>query len=200
MTHLHRRARPSGPRLASLVVGVALALAASLPGAGALAQEAGGPPPAPILSGSDRFHPVLARNGMVSSQEALASTVGRDILAAGGNAVDAAVATGFALAVTLPRAGNLGGGGFMMIHLADSGDTKALDYREMAPAAAFKDMFLGEDGEPDNQKSRFSGLAVGVPGTVAGFAEAFEKHGSGKLTWAELVAPAIGLAFSPSLG
>lgn len=96
--------------------------------------------------------------------------------------------------MTLPRAGNLGGGGFMMIHLAGSGETKALDYREKAPSAAFRDMFLGEDGEPDNQKSRFSGLAVGVPGTVAGFAEAFEKHGSGTLTWAELVEPAIALA------
>ncbi len=80
---------------------------------------------------------------MVASQEAVASRVGVDILKKGGNAVDAAIATGFALAVTLPRAGNLGGGGFMMIHLADSGDTKALDYREMAPAAAFKDMFPG---------------------------------------------------------
>jgi len=149
---------------------------------------------APIYSLKDRFQPVTAQNGMVASQEAVATQVGVDILKKGGNAVDAAIATGFALAVTLPRAGNLGGGGFMMIHMAGSGETKALDYREKAPAAAFKDMFLGEDGEPDNQKSRFSGLAVGVPGTVAGFAEAFETHGSGKLTWAELVEPAISLA------
>lgn len=149
---------------------------------------------APIYSLKDRFQPVTAQNGMVASQEAIATQVGVAILQKGGNAVDAAIATGFALAVTLPRAGNLGGGGFMLIHTAEDGETKALDYREKAPAAAFKDMFLGEDGEPDNQKSRFSGLAVGVPGTVAGFAEAFEKHGSGKLTWAELVAPAISLA------
>ncbi|MAA99529.1 MAG: gamma-glutamyltransferase [Stappia sp.] len=198
MTHLHRRARPSGPRLASLVVGVALALAASLPGAGALAQEAGGPPPAPILSGSDRFHPVLARNGMVSSQEALASTVGRDILAAGGNAVDAAVATGFALAVTLPRAGNLGGGGFMMIHMAGAdgaaGETHALDYRELAPAGASRDMFLDEEGNADSNKSRYTGLAIGVPGTVAGLAAAHERFGSGRFTLGELIAPAIALA------
>ncbi|UES38323.1 gamma-glutamyltransferase [Roseibium aggregatum] len=179
MKHLLKSSFATVSLATALVVGIAAPLAA---------QDS------PIYSLKDRFQPETAQNGMVASQEAVASRVGVDILKKGGNAVDAAIATGFALAVTLPRAGNLGGGGFMMIHLADSGDTKALDYREMAPAAAFKDMFLGEDGEPDNQKSRFSGLAVGVPGTVAGFAEAFEKHGSGKLTWAELVAPAIGLA------
>ncbi|UFI04018.1 gamma-glutamyltransferase [Roseibium aggregatum] len=179
MKHLFKSSFAAVSLATALVVGIAAPLAA---------QDS------PIYSLKDRFQPETAQNGMVASQEAVASRVGVDILKKGGNAVDAAIATGFALAVTLPRAGNLGGGGFMMIHLADSGDTKALDYREMAPAAAFKDMFLGEDGEPDNQKSRFSGLAVGVPGTVAGFAEAFEKHGSGKLTWAELVAPAIDLA------
>ncbi|ERP87685.1 gamma-glutamyltransferase [Labrenzia sp. C1B10] len=179
MKHLLKSSFAAVSLATALVVGIAAPLAA---------QDS------PIYSLKDRFQPETAQNGMVASQEAVASRVGVDILKKGGNAVDAAIATGFALAVTLPRAGNLGGGGFMMIHLADSGDTKALDYREMAPAAAFKDMFLGEDGEPDNQKSRFSGLAVGVPGTVAGFAEAFEKHGSGKLTWAELVAPAIDLA------
>jgi gamma-glutamyltranspeptidase/glutathione hydrolase len=179
MKHLLKSSFAAVSLATALVVGIAAPLAA---------QDS------PIYSLKDRFQPETAQNGMVASQEAVASRVGVDILKKGGNAVDAAIATGFALAVTLPRAGNLGGGGFMMIHLAESGDTKALDYREMAPAAAFKDMFLGEDGEPDNQKSRFSGLAVGVPGTVAGFAEAFEKHGSGKLTWAELVAPAIGLA------
>ncbi len=149
---------------------------------------------APIYSRKDRFSPVVAQNGMVASQESVATTVGLEILKQGGNAVDAAIATGFALAVTLPRAGNLGGGGFMMIHMAGSGETRALDYREKAPAAAFRDMFLGPDGEPDKQKSRFSGLAIGVPGTVAGFAEAYERHGSGALTWEDLVAPAIELA------
>ncbi|EFO32708.1 gamma-glutamyltransferase [Roseibium sp. TrichSKD4] len=147
-----------------------------------------------IISGKDRFHPVVAENGMVASQEAVATEVGVEILQKGGNAVDAAIATGFALAVTLPRAGNLGGGGFMMIHRSETGETDALDYREKAPAGAFRDMFLGDDGEPDKAKSRFSGLAVGVPGTVAGFEAAFEKHGSGNLTWAELVDPAIKLA------
>ncbi|MEP2706607.1 MAG: gamma-glutamyltransferase [Roseibium sp.] len=148
----------------------------------------------PIYSAKDRYHPVTAQNGMVASQEAVATQVGVDILKKGGNAVDAAIATGFALAVTLPRAGNLGGGGFMMIHKADTGETDALDYREIAPAAATRDMFLGDDGEPDNQKSRFSGLAIGVPGTVAGFASAYFKYGSGKIPWGDLVAPAIALA------
>ncbi|MEE4012890.1 gamma-glutamyltransferase [Roseibium sp. FZY0029] len=179
MKHFLRSSFAAVSMAATLVAGLTAPLAA---------QET------PIYSLKDRFQPETAQNGMVASQEAVASRVGVDILKKGGNAVDAAIATGFALAVTLPRAGNLGGGGFMMIHLAEGGETKALDYREKAPDAAFKDMFLGEDGEPDNEKSRFSGLAVGVPGTVAGFAEAFEKHGSGKLTWAELVTPAIDLA------
>lgn len=147
-----------------------------------------------IISGADRFHPVVAENGMVASQEALATEVGVEILKKGGNAIDAAIATGFALAVTLPRAGNLGGGGFMMIHRSESNETEALDYREKAPAAAFRDMFLGADGNADKEKSRYSGLAVGVPGTVAGFEAAFKKHGSGKVSWADLVEPAIRLA------
>ncbi|MEM5583595.1 gamma-glutamyltransferase [Roseibium sp. AS2] len=173
----------------STLVAVSFGIALLGGSAGPLAAQ-----DAPIYSLKDRFQPVTAQNGMVSSQEAVATGIGVDILRKGGNAVDAAIATGFALAVTLPRAGNLGGGGFMMIHMADDGGTRALDYREKAPAAAYRDMFLGEDGEPDNDKSRFSGLAVGVPGTVAGFAAAFEEHGSGQLTWAELVAPAIALA------
>ncbi|WP_186399847.1 gamma-glutamyltransferase [Stappia sp. P2PMeth1] len=157
----------------------------------AFAQDAA---PAPILSGSDRFHPVLARSGMVASQEATATRVGRDILAAGGNAVDAAVAVGFALAVTLPRAGNIGGGGFMLLHMAESGETQALDYRELAPAAAERDMFLDADGNADSEKSRYSGLAIGVPGTVAGLHAAHARYGSGRFAFAELLAPAIRLA------
>ncbi|MEM8552670.1 MAG: gamma-glutamyltransferase [Pseudomonadota bacterium] len=141
-----------------------------------------------------RFHPVAAERHMVVSQEAEASRVGREILRAGGNAVDAAVATAFALAVTLPRAGNIGGGGFMVIHLAETGQNIAIDYRETAPAAADRDMFLDEDGNADPQKSRSSGLAVGVPGTVAGLALAHERYGSGNFTLAELIAPAIALA------
>ncbi|WP_305988198.1 gamma-glutamyltransferase [Roseibium sp. MMSF_3544] len=174
-------------RTAACVAAATLLAFSSLP---ATAQNA------PIYALTDLFHPVTSENGMVASQEAVATSVGLEILKKGGNAVDAAVATGFALAVTLPRAGNLGGGGFMMIHMAGSGETHALDYRETAPAAAFKDMFLGPDGEPDKQKSRFSGLAIGVPGTVAGFAEAFARHGSGNVTWQDVIAPAIELAGS----
>ncbi|HRE20197.1 MAG TPA: gamma-glutamyltransferase [Rhabdaerophilum sp.] len=150
--------------------------------------------PAPILSADARLLPVLARNGMVSSQERRASAIGVEILKRGGNAIDAAVAVGFALAVTLPRAGNLGGGGFMLVHLARSSETVAIDYREIAPAAATRDMFLGPDGKPDPAKSRDSGLSVGVPGTVRGLALAHEKYGSGKLTLADLIEPAIRLA------
>jgi len=171
----------------SRAIGCAVALGLTAP-APLAAQTA------PIISGTDRFHPVVAQNGMVASQEAVATRVGLSILEKGGNAVDAAIATGFALAVTLPRAGNLGGGGFMMIHMADKGTTEALDYREKAPSGAHRDMFLDEEGNADSTKSRFSGLAIGVPGTVAGFAEAFERHGSGAVTWADLVAPAIILA------
>jgi len=138
--------------------------------------------------------PVIARHGMVVSQEAAASRVGLDILKRGGNAVDAAVAVGFALAVTLPRAGNLGGGGFMLIHRADLGRTVAIDYREAAPAATTRDVFLDADGKADPFKSRYSGLAIGVPGTVAGLELAWRKYGSGKFSFAGLIAPAIALA------
>ena len=131
---------------------------------------------------------------MVVSQEATASHVGVHILKQGGNAVDAAVAMGFALAVTLPRAGNIGGGGFMLIHLANEQKTVAIDYRETAPALTKQDMFLDESGKPDRQKSVYSGLAVGVPGTVAGLELAWRKYGSGRLSFAELVTPAIHLA------
>ncbi len=140
------------------------------------------------------MHPERARSFMVASQEKLASEVGAAILAKGGNAVDAAVATGFALAVTLPRAGNLGGGGFMLVHLAKENRTLAIDYRETAPQAATPTMFLGPDGQPDDKLSRDSGLGVGVPGTVAGLALAHERFGSGKFALAELIAPAIRLA------
>jgi len=148
----------------------------------------------PIISEAARVHPALAPNGMVASQEARATRVGVEILKRGGNAVDAAVAVGFALAVTLPRAGNLGGGGFMLVHLAERGETVAIDYREVAPRAATPTMFLGANGEPDPRLSRDSGLAAGVPGTVAGLAEAHRRYGSGRLSLAELVAPAIRLA------
>ena len=149
---------------------------------------------APIISPFATARPVVARHGMVVTQEAAASRVGLDILKRGGNAVDAAVAVGFALAVTLPRAGNIGGGGFMLIHRADRNQTIAIDYREAAPAATTKDVFLDANGEADPFKSRFSGLAVGVPGTVAGLELAWRKYGSGKFSFADLIGPAIALA------
>ncbi len=131
---------------------------------------------------------------MVVAQEKIAAQIGADILRQGGNAVDAAVATGFALAVTYPRAGNIGGGGFMVIHSAERNEDIAIDYRETAPAAATRDMFLGADGKPDTAKSRNSALGIGVPGTVAGLALALEKYGSGNFTLAQIIKPAIELA------
>ncbi|HEY4809187.1 MAG TPA: gamma-glutamyltransferase [Roseiarcus sp.] len=148
----------------------------------------------PVISPLATARPVVARHGMVVTQEAAASRVGLDILKRGGNAVDAAVAIGFALAVTLPRAGNLGGGGFMLIHRADLNQTIAIDYRETAPAATTKGVFLDANGEADPFKSRYSGLAIGVPGTVAGLELARRKFGSGKFSFADLIAPAIALA------
>ena len=156
------------------------------------------PEPPPIPADDARLLPVVAAHGMVSSQEARATKVGVEILKRGGNAVDAAVAVGFALAVTLPQAGNLGGGGFMMVHLAKgkagAPETVAIDYRETAPAAATATMFLDASGEPDREASRRSGKAVGVPGTVRGLAEAHRRYGSGKLSLADLIAPAERLA------
>jgi len=139
-------------------------------------------------------HPVAAKHGMVVAQEKLAAKIGADVLARGGNAVDAAVATGFAMAVTYPRAGNIGGGGFMVIHLADRHRNVAIDYRETAPAATTRDIFLGADGKPDPAKSRDSALGIGVPGTVAGLTLALDKYGSGKFSLADLLQPAIALA------
>lgn len=139
-----------------------------------------------------RFDPVISQLGMVVSQEAVASQVGAEILEAGGNAIDAAVATGFALAVTLPRAGNLGGGGFMMIYLAKENKTIAIDYREMAPNLADRDMFLDKEGNVDNEKARFSAQSSGVPGSVAGLLHALDKYGT--MSVKEVLKPAIKLA------
>ncbi len=177
----------------SLTAILAFVLSASL----ALAQSA------PQLATTQKTFPpargILGTNGMVVAQERTAARIGVEILDRGGNAVDAAVAVGFALAVTYPRAGNLGGGGFMVIHLAkDPKDSDkhdiAIDYRETAPAAATPTMFLDDKGNPDPVKSRDTGLSVGVPGTVAGLALAHDKYGSGKFTLADLIAPAIRLA------
>ena len=148
----------------------------------------------PRISPLATARPVVAKHGMIVSQEAAASRVGLDILKRGGNAVDAAVAVGFALAVTMPRAGNLGGGGFMLIYRADLNQTVAIDYRETAPAATTEDVFLDANGKADPFKSRYSGLAIGVPGTVAGLELAWRKYSSGKFSFADLIAPAIALA------
>ena len=146
---------------------------------------------APAMAPAQASH---ARNGMVVAQESRAARIGVEMLDRGGNAVDAAVAVGFALAVTYPRAGNIGGGGFMLIHLAKDSRDIAIDYRETAPSAATTGMFLDRHGEPDPAISRDSALSIGVPGTVAGLALAHRKYGSGKLTLAELIAPALELA------
>ena len=146
----------------------------------------------PIIDYKERFLPVIARNGMVVGPEQLAAEVGAQILRQGGNAIDAAVATGFALAVTYPRAGNLAGGGFMLIHLADDDSETLIDYRETAPAAASRDMFLDNEGNLDKQREYFSLQSAGVPGTVAGMLYALEKYGT--LTREQALAPAIALA------
>ncbi len=145
-----------------------------------------------LISYGSKFHPVIGENGAVAAQEEIAARVGRDILKRGGNAVDAAVATGFALAVTHPQAGNLGGGGFMMIKLTGRDDVIAIDYREMAPGGADRDMFLDANGNVDNDRARFSRLSAGVPGSVMGMTVALEKYGTMSLH--QVMAPAISLA------
>jgi len=157
-----------------------------------LAQDARHSLSQPDFSGS--VTPLRATQELVVAQDAIAAKVGAAVLARGGNAVDAAVATAFAMAVTYPRAGNLGGGGFMMIHLAGPARDIAIDYREIAPALATRDMFLGADGKPDPVRSRDSALGIGVPGTVAGLARALSEFGSGRFTLKDLIAPAITLA------
>jgi len=158
----------------------------SLPSSNASAQQQ-------VLYAQDAvFAPTIARNGMVVSEEAIASQVGADILKRGGNAVDAAVAVGFALAVVLPEAGNLGGGGFMLVHLREQNKTVAIDYRETAPAAATRDMFVQANGEVDSDALNFGYTGVGVPGSVAGLTHALARYGTMKLP--DVIAPAIKLA------
>src|SRR4026207_2270747 len=139
--------------------------------------------------------PVRARHGMVASTNEGASRVGVDVMKRGGNAIDAAIAVAFALAVTHPAAGNLGGGGFMMIRLKD-GRSTAIDYREMAPGAAHRDVYLDKNGNLiEGEGGSLVGYrAAGVPGTGRGMELALKKYGSGKLTWAQLVEPARQLA------
>lgn len=146
----------------------------------------------PAILEGERFHPQEGAEGMVATSHFLASRVAHDVLAAGGNAVDAAVTAGFALAVTQPRSGNIGGGGFMLISDEKSDEVIAIDYRETAPAAATETMFQDEDGNAVSEWSRFTHRAAGVPGTVAGLALALEEYGT--LSLAEALAPAIRLA------
>lgn len=145
-----------------------------------------------IVDYYDIHHPILGRKGMVVSQSDLASHIGADILRRGGNAVDAAVAVGYALAVVLPRAGNLAGGGFMLVHLQAVNKTIAIDYRETAPMTAFDDMFLDKAGQVLPDKSLTTLSAAGVPGTVAGLSYALEHYGTMSLS--DVIAPALLLA------
>ena len=146
----------------------------------------------PVVAGPA---PVRARHAMVASQHELASRIGVEIMKKGGNAVDAAIAVGIALAVVYPEAGNIGGGGFMVIR-RPSGETSAIDYREMAPKAAHRDVFVDAKGEliRGEGSSTVGYRASGVPGTLAGFDLAFKKYGSGKVKWADLVRPARQIA------
>ena len=134
---------------------------------------------------------VRGNNGIVASSSSIASEVGVQVLKDGGNAVDAAVATALAMAVTWPSAGNIGGGGFLVYHGAD-GETTTFDFREKAPLAATKDLYLDDQGNIRDNSNHESILAVGVPGTVAGLELAHKRLGS--LPWADLVAPAVKLA------
>ena len=165
-----------------------MATAFLLPSPSLLAQTQG----PDVIRYGDVRHPLRDRNGMVVSENMLASEVGARVLADGGSAVDAAVSVGFALAVVRPRAGNIGGGGFMLVYSAADGETIAIDYREAAPKRASRDMFLDGEGNVDGTKARFSHLSAGVPGTVAGLYIAHERFG--KLPWKRLLAPAIELA------
>src|SRR5258705_4478146 len=149
--------------------------------------------PSTVLAASRE--PVRAKRGIVASTNEVASRTGVEIMKRGGNAVDAAIAVAFALAVTHPAAGNLGGGGFMMIRLK-SGNTTAIDYREMAPAAAHRDVYLDKNGNliEGEGGSLLGYRAAGVPGTVRGMELALKKYGSGKVSWSQLIEPARRLA------
>lgn len=146
---------------------------------------------APSYSSRDGFVPIVGKNGMVSVRESIAARVGADILEQGGNAVDSAAAVGFALAVTYPSAGNIGGGGFMVVHIAETGETVAIDYREMSAGTARHDLYVVDDAV-DNRLAKFSRQSSGVPGTVMGMALAIEKYGT--MTLQQVMAPAYKLA------
>ena len=139
-----------------------------------------------------RMHPVQGKEGMVVTSHFLATQSARDVLKSGGNAIDAAVTAAFSLAVTQPRSGNIGGGGFMLISSEQKDEVVAIDYREKAPGRASADMFLDKDGNVDREIARFSHLAAGVPGTVAGLAMALEQYGT--ISLKEAMTPAIKIA------
>lgn len=180
---------PALDRLIAAAAGGACALLAAL--APAALGQAGPPPGSYIIEYGSIHHPAVSRGGMVVSQNVLASRIGAQVLAEGGNAVDAAVATGLALAVTLPRAGNLGGGGFMLVHLAEPGQTIAIEYYGQAPGAVEPGLLLDDGGRVDRAK-RYSFLGAAVPGTPLGLYEAHQRFG--RLDWAAVVEPAIRLA------
>ena len=203
-------AKPT-PKL--LLAGLALAVLAACSTPTATAPQASAPAPTPAAAAPaaaaaptpaaqaaaaaydfdmDVFHPVVGHKGMVATEQELASKIGLDVLKSGGNAVDAAVAIGFALAVALPNAGNVGGGGFMMVYDAKTHKSVAVDFREIAPAAASRDMYVGPDGKVIDGKSLYTHYAVGVPGTVAGMTHALQHWGTQPL--AKLLAPSIALA------
>ncbi|MEM1173268.1 MAG: gamma-glutamyltransferase [Pseudomonadota bacterium] len=161
----------------------------------AAAQQPVTPEPAPtnrqIIRYDTIHHPVVSDRGMVVSQNDIASRIGADILAQGGNAVDASIATGLALAVTLPRAGNIGGSGFMLIHMAETKETIALDYYSAAPAVVDREVYRDESGKI-NRSNRYGYAGAAIPGTVAGFQRALENYGT--MSWREVAQPAIDLA------
>ncbi len=144
-----------------------------------------------ILEG-ERMSPVQGKKGMVVTSHFLATESAQEVLKKGGNAIDAAVTAAFSLAVTQPRSGNIGGGGFMLISSEKNNEVVAIDYREKAPAGATVDMFLDKEGNADSKRSRYSHLAAGVPGTVAGLALSLEKYGT--ISLKEAMTPAIKLA------
>ena len=184
-TGIRRRRVTPIAMAAATMFGQTLALADDRQGPYNIAKDAY------IVRYNDVFAPVVSTGGMVSTQSDIATRVGIDVLNRNGNAVDAAVAVGFALAVTLPRAGNIGGGGFMVVYEADTGESYTVDYRETAPSGVTAEEFLDEQGEKLDS-ARFDWPAVGVPGTVAGLHKAWQNSGS--LAWDELLAPAIHLA------
>lgn len=189
MTHSIRTAyQQTAKVIAASIMGIMVV-------ASATAAEPARDLPQAVLNYAQRqeiFQPEVASGGMVASDHYLASKVGADILARGGNAIDAAVATGFALAVVLPYAGNLGGGGFMLVHDAQNNVTEAIDFREMAPGSATEDMFLDAGGNVLRGMSIESTASIGVPGSVAGLLLALERHGT--LPRELVIEPAVVLA------